>query len=414
MRCRNVGGWMAVALFAVAAALFPTKDVFAKKYKIYLSLSYSGNVWQSAAANEVKALAATPPYNKMVELHEVISGTSAQAQISDYQSMIANGANGIISFPVSPTALNRVIARGCHRGVLFFMYDATVTEPCAYNVSYITSGFGENTAQYLVNLLHGKGKVMINRGVPGNTVDQRHELGMMAVFNRYPGIKVVDEYYGYWDDAKSRQATAQALAAHPDVDGIASQLGEYGVLEAVLDARTGNKKLPFITGEDTNGIRLAFINKKYHDRGLKGVSSGSPPATAGYAFKLMMEVLQGKMKLAHRDIQYPLPWVPWNKVKVCKGEQFVNGCNAFPSDKVAPTWTDAVLNQKLLPEITLTAARTGKPAPGKTIQPLPPIGQDGVVYARQEPNINCDPHREKCVKATYETTKVKPIPVPSQ
>ena len=32
-----------------------------EKFKIYLSLSYSGNAWQSEAANIVKALAATAP-----------------------------------------------------------------------------------------------------------------------------------------------------------------------------------------------------------------------------------------------------------------------------------------------------------------------------------------------------------------
>ena len=72
-------------------------------------------------------------------------------------------------FPISSTALNRTVKRGCEKGVLFFMYDATVTEPCAYNVSYITAGFGENTAQALVNALDGKGKIFLSRGVPGNS-----------------------------------------------------------------------------------------------------------------------------------------------------------------------------------------------------------------------------------------------------
>lgn len=384
----------------------------AKKYKIYLSLSYSGNVWQAAAANDVKALAKTPPYNKLVDLKEIISGTSPQAQISDYQSMIANGANAIISFPVSPTALNRVIERGCRQGVKFFMYDATVTAPCAYNISYITSGFGENTAQYLANLLGGKGNIMINRGVPGNTVDTRHYNGMMAVFKRYPQIKVVDTYYGYWDDAKSRKATAQALAAHPNVDGICSQLGEYGVFEAALAANS--KKLPYITGEDTNGIRLAFANPKYRKIGLKGVSSGSPPATAGYAFKLMMEVLQHKITLKQHDVQFPLPWVPWNKVKVCSGDKKVNGCNTFKSGTVAPTWTDAATGYPhLLPELDLHAALTGKPVKGRTIQPLPPIGKYGVVYAPEEVGINCEASQKGCSEPVYKPYKVKPIPVPA-
>src|SRR3984885_8630376 len=99
----------------------------AKKFKIFLSLSYSGNAWQSEAANIVKALARTPPYDQTVELTEVISGTDPQAQIAAYESMIDAGAQGIISFPISATALNRVVKRGCSKGVKFFMYDATVT-----------------------------------------------------------------------------------------------------------------------------------------------------------------------------------------------------------------------------------------------------------------------------------------------
>jgi ABC-type sugar transport system substrate-binding protein len=206
-----------------------------KKFKIYLSLSYSGNSWQSEAANIVKALAATPPYDKQVELIEVISGTDPQAQISAYESMIEAGADGIVSFPISSTALNRTIKRGCEEGVLFFSYDATVTEPCAYNVSYITSGFGENTAQALVNELGGKGKIFLSRGVPGNSVDKRHTDGAMHIFNQYPGIEVAAEYYSYWDDRTTQQETAKALAAHPDVDGIWAQAGEYGAIQALLD-----------------------------------------------------------------------------------------------------------------------------------------------------------------------------------
>ncbi|RUX44529.1 sugar ABC transporter substrate-binding protein, partial [Mesorhizobium sp. M7A.F.Ca.US.014.04.1.1] len=220
----------AAALCTAAVSLSltaPSASAQDKKFKIYLSMSYSGNSWQSEAANIVKALAATPPYDKTVELTQVISGTDPQAQIAAYESMIAAKADGIISFPISSTALNRVIHKGCEKGVKFFMYDATVTEPCAYNVSYITAGFGENSAQALVNALGGKGKIFLSRGVPGNSVDKRHTDGAMSVFKKYPGIQVVDEYYSFWDDRTTQQETAKALAAHPDVDGIWAQAGEY-------------------------------------------------------------------------------------------------------------------------------------------------------------------------------------------
>ncbi|MFM9859902.1 sugar ABC transporter substrate-binding protein [Pseudoxanthobacter sp. M-2] len=392
------------ALLAIAALTGAASAQDAdKKYKIYLSLSYSGNSWQSEAVNIVKALAATPPYDKQVELIEVISGTDPQAQISAYESMIEAGADGIVSFPISSTALNRTIKRGCDEGVLFFSYDATVTEPCAYNVSYITSGFGENTAQALVNELGGKGKIFLSRGVPGNSVDKRHTDGAMHIFNQYPGIEVAAEYYSYWDDRTTQQETAKALAAHPDVDGIWAQAGEYGAIQALLDK--GGDLVP-VVGENSNGFRLALANPEMQAKGLKGVSSGSPPAQSGYAFKLMMEILTGKRELEPTNIQYPLPWVPADKVKLCEGDTFENGCNTFPDGKVPSSFVTEVFNPELLPELSLASALEGKPTPGATIQPLPAE----VTKAPNEPGINC----QRCEPPAdlYKLTDVEPTVQP--
>ncbi len=402
---RVTKGLASLALGALVA-LAVTGDADAQdKKKIYLSLSYSGNSWQSEAANIVKALAKTPPYNDTVELIEVISGTDPQAQISDYESMIANGADGIISFPISSTALNRTIKRGCEQGVLFFMYDATVTEPCAYNISYITSGFGENTAQALVNELGGKGKIFLSRGVPGNSVDERHTNGAKHIFDQYPGIEVVSEYYSYWDDRTTQQETAKALAAHPDVDGIWAQAGEYGAIEALRQANP-DRLIP-ITGENSNGLRLALANPEDQAKGLKGVSAGSPPAQSGYAFKLMMEILDGKRELKPMNIQYPLPWVPADAVKVCEGDTFENGCNVFPEGKVPSSFVTEVFNPELLPELSLVSALEGEPTPGATIQPL---AADVVVAAPNEPGINC----QRCEPPAdlYKLTKIEPTVKP--
>lgn len=369
-----------------------------EKFKVYLSLSYSGNAWQSEAANIVKALAQTPPYDEMVELEEVISGTDPQAQISAYESMIDEGADAIISFPISSTALNRTIKRGCEEGVLFFMYDATVTESCAYNVSYLSSGFGENSAQALVNELGGEGKIFLSRGVPGNSVDQRHTDGAMHIFNQYPGIEVVAEYYSYWDDRTTQQETAKALTAHPDVDGIWAQAGEYGAIQAMLDA--GDRLVP-MTGENSAGFRLALADPEMQEKGLAGVSAGSPPAQSGYAFKLAMEILTGKRELEPMNIEYPLPWVPADAVKVCEGDSYESGCNVFPPSKVPTSFVSEVLNPELLPEVNVESALNGTSVEGAEIQPLPAE----VTEAANEPGINCT--RCDAPEDLYKLTKVE-------
>jgi len=397
----------AVALGSCLIAALQATPAVAKtddgKFLIYLSLSYSGNSWQSEAANIVKALAATPPYDTTVELVEVISGTDPQAQISDYESMVAEGADGVVSFPISSSALNRSVRNGCREDVLFFMYDATITEPCAYNVSYITSGFGENSAQALVNAMDGEGKIFLSRGVPGNSVDDRHTNGAMHVFDQYPDIEVVAEYFSYWDDRTTQQETAKALAAHPDVDGIWAQAGEYGALQALQQA-SPDRLVP-MTGENSNGFRQALADPELQELGLTGVSAGSPPAQSGLAFKIMMEILTGArepLPEGERNIEYPLPWVPAADVVVCEGDRLEDGCNVFPADKVPTSFVTEVFNPELLPELSLVSALDGLPSEGATIQPLP---EGAVVAAPDEPGINC--RRCDAPDDLYSLTKVE-------
>ncbi|CAM2153631.1 Monosaccharide ABC transporter substrate-binding protein, CUT2 family [Pararobbsia alpina] len=376
-----------------------------KKFKVYLSMSYSGNGYQTETSNLIKALAATPPYDKLVELKTVISGTDVQAQAAAYQSMVSAGADAIITFPISATGLNRAIHEACEKHVLVYTYSGTVTEPCARTVSYITAGFAPNTAQWLVNKLNGKGNVFIDRGVAGNSVDKMNYDGAMSVFKQYPGIKIVAEYYGMWNSQTTQQETAKALAAHPDVDAIFGENGEDGIVAAML--ASGQKKLVPVTGENTNGFRLALANPDLRKRGLDGISSGDPINVSGYAFKLMMEELTGKRKVTVHNIEYPLPWVPADKVKVCSGDKFVDGCNAFPSTRVPDSFNTEVFDPVLTPELSLNSALNGTPTPGATIQPLP---ADVVKQAPDVPGVNCQHCQAPAdlFKLTKVTATVKP------
>ena len=398
------------ALLSLAACSPPTSNSGsaggAKTYKVYLDLSYSGNAWSNSAANMIQALAQTPPYNKQVEFHKIISGADIAKQISDLQSMINAGANAIICYPLSPKALDGVVNQAAAKGVKMFFYDGTVTNPKAYNVSYITSGFGQNTAQYLVNELHGKGKIFMNSGVSGTATDTMHNQAAKSVFQKYPGIQIVSQYWSNWDAVQSKTNTLKALAAHPDVNGIWSQDGEYGVVQALQQA--GHKLIP-VTGEMSNGYRNQLMT--LHDKGLVGVSSGSAPTVGAYAFKLAMELLTGKIKdsdLPH-NIQFPLPWVPWNEVKTGDPLKPAAGGNVWPLNKVPAVFAAGIYYPDLVPEINYDSAINGKPVPGATIQPIDPAK---IVKAPDVPGINSDTKTQPADLFKVNTDLVKPIPVP--
>ncbi len=115
-----------VCLGAAAAEAAP--------YKVYLSMSYIGNDWQAEAANMVKAMAAYMGPEK-VSLEIQVSGPNAQRQIQQINAMVQAGANAIVVYPISPTALNQAIKNACDKGSVVVAYDSIVTEPCAYNTT---------------------------------------------------------------------------------------------------------------------------------------------------------------------------------------------------------------------------------------------------------------------------------------
>ena len=391
------------AALAVAGGLAMPAPARAAKYKVFLDMSYSGNIWQAAAANGIKALAETAPYDKEVEFKTVISGTDVQRQISDIQSMVAAGANAILIYPLSATALNRVVRQACQQHVLVFTYDSTVTEPCAYNVSNITARYGANSAQWMVNALGGKGEVVINHGVAGTSVTKVYDEQAFHVFRKYPGIRIVGEFYGNWNDALSQEGVSKILAAHPNLDAIWTVDGTYGSLQAVMKNRPD--RLVVLAGQSNNGYRLAISDPALQKKGLKGLSSSAGPAVGPYAFKSMMEVLTGQQKPTGHNIEYPLPWVPYQDIKMCSGEKFESGCNVFPEGKVPPLFIDTSLNGDLLPELNLTAVEKGEPMPDATIQALPAFR-----YADNLPGVNCTDC--KAPADWLEPNLVKPIPVP--
>lgn len=365
----------AVLAFATALTLTSCADPDAGRDKIFLNLSFSGNNWQDEAANLALAVVNSPEYAGKYVVRKQISGTDISKQISDLQSMIAAKAKLVVLYPISPTALGPTIRQGCERGVTFVVYDSTVREKCAYNVAFITGAkadnprdafFGAQTAEALAQMLGGKGKIFMNRGVPGTSTDQVHYDTAKSVFDRYPGITVVSEYYGKWDSAVSQQETAKALAANPDVQGVWSQDGEVGVIKALQAA---GKRIP-VTGENGNYFR------KMLSQGWPGVSSGSPPAQAGVAMRIGLRILENGPDSVPRNIEMPLPWVTTQTAKPCPGSEFVDGCNFFPNE--SDTLVTEIFQKDLLPQSSLTAAKTGAPMQG-----LEPLG-DVTEFAQPE------------------------------
>src|SRR5882724_4724446 len=302
-------------------------DAAAAKYKIYLSMSFIGNDWQAEAANMVKAMAAHKSMADKVDLQIQVAGPNAQRQIQQINSMVQAGAQAIIVFPISPTALNQVVKNACDKGVIVIAYDAEITEPCAYNVHIDQHEAGRVTAEWLAKKLNGKGDIVILTGVPGTSVDTQRTEAAKQVFAKYPDIHIVAESVGMWSQAVSRTELSKILATRgwDKIDGLWLQVGCYTANSMQVEAGISSDKLKVCAGEGSNGGRSQMLpadtevegsNGTYTPMNAPRISYASPPYSGALALKLAVEKLEGK------DIPkltvLPLPLVTNETIKLCK------------------------------------------------------------------------------------------------
>ncbi|MBO0904810.1 sugar ABC transporter substrate-binding protein [Jiella sonneratiae] len=362
-----------LALAAGLTCAFVAAAPAAEKHKVFLSMSYIGNDWQAEAANMVKALAASKDYADKVDLQVQVAGPNAQRQIQQINAMVQAGAEAIVVYPISPTALNQVVKNACSKGVKIVAYDAEITESCAYNVTIDQEEAGRKTAEWLADKLGGKGDIVLITGVPGTSVDIARTKAAKEVFAKHPDIHVVGEAVGMWSQAVARTELSKLLATRKwdDIDGLWMQVGCYTANAMQLEAGRSEDKLVPCAGEGSNGGRIQALAKgtevegassPYAPLGAPRISYASPPYSGALALKLAVDMLEGKDVPHHTTL--PLPLVTNDTIKLCETgswEEMKNGCNTFkPSIVANPGWFGSIFSDQL-PQLGLNAALVGQP-----------------------------------------------------
>ena len=348
----------AVALIAPLGATASQSHTAAAPLKIALSNSFVGNQWRIEMENVFKAGCAMPPFKGSVTCTVFNAGNNDVAtQIQQITDLIAQHVNAIVVDAASPTGLNGIIQQACNKGIEVVSFDNTVSNKCGYQVSISQAQFGTVTAQFIANQLHGKGNVMVVTGVAGTQADTDRNAAVLAVFKKYPGIKVVSKFSGQWNSAIAQRATATALASLPKVDGVWVSGGTDGVLKAFVQAK---RPLPVTGGEGENGFRKFMLGYE-GQKPVDGESSGTPPFLGLAALGFARETLLGKYP--KKNVLLPAPVVTTQTVK--------SGITVFPNlpDSFYATFTDS--GPKATLQICVNAALHGTACPGSLTVRLP-------------------------------------------
>ena len=254
------------------------------------TIGYAGfgllNSWRVQAFESTKMLAE----NLGVDLRITDAGGDATKQISDTEDLLAQGVDALIISPVASEPLAPIVERASGLGIPVVVWGSDVaTDQYMSKIVADDLFFGYAGGKKLVEDMGGSGKVIMLRGIAGNSVEQARYDGAIAAFEKYgDNIEIVGEEFGSWAFDQGKAITETFLAANPQIDGVwaSGAAMTRGAIEAFQEA---DRDLVPMSGENLNG----FI-KLWADLDLASSGPQFPTWQGPEALKVALRALQGE------------------------------------------------------------------------------------------------------------------------
>jgi ribose transport system substrate-binding protein len=268
------------------------KKTAPKDITIALSNSFIGNTWRQTMVKIFQDTAKQAKAKGLIKNY-MVSNTSentATEQTASIKALILKKPSAILINSASPTALNPVITQACNAGIVVITFDSVASAPCEYNEQADLAKFGALGADGVLNAMHGKGNIIVVRGVVGSAPEKVIYDAQMAEIKKHPGIKVVAELQGEASNPVTQQAVQSALPSLPSIQGVITGGSTYGALQAFQSA---NRPVPF--GNFSNdGTDLALWNQELaKNPKFKATSVRPDPGQSALAFWEALEILNG-------------------------------------------------------------------------------------------------------------------------
>jgi ribose transport system substrate-binding protein len=228
------------------------------------------NNWSKESQEQVQMVAKECP---AVEKEIVVDADfEPQKAVSGIQSMISQGANAIVLIPDSGNCAEVPAMRQA------MQHDITVVpwaaNPCGTEgtdwtkyVDWDTKAAGREWAEWVIEQMGGKGKLLYEGGPAGNTVSSNAAEAIAEVVEENPGVELVEPISGEewpvtnWDPAETKKLTAAILAKHPEINGL---INDYGAsVEAEVQAfQAAGKEIPAIGTAESNALACSWKEEK--------------------------------------------------------------------------------------------------------------------------------------------------------
>lgn len=187
-----------------------------KKLRIGVSIPAADHGWTAGVNYWSKQASELYP-----DVEWIISpAQTPDKQISDLETMQTKGVDAMVILATESAAITPAAKKAHDAGIYIVNVDRGFLEPIAdVFLEGDNKAFGRKSAEYMVQKMSGKGKIIILRGIPC-TVDTDRYNSAMEVFKANPGIQVLDAQSGMWNRQKALEVTQTLLLKHKEVDAI--------------------------------------------------------------------------------------------------------------------------------------------------------------------------------------------------
>lgn len=180
------------------------------------------------------------------------------AQLRDVNAMISSGVDAIVIVPHDGAAMSKAIDAAHVANIPVIAYDRLITDSdLDLYVTFDNVKVGEAQAQYLIDALGGKGKIIRIYGAPTDNNARLFKTGQDNVLNPYIArgdIEVIHEDWAdNWEPQRAKQITNAAITNHGHnfVAILASNDGTAGgAIQALKEEGMMGKVL--VTGQDAD------------------------------------------------------------------------------------------------------------------------------------------------------------------
>lgn len=274
-------------------------------WKFCESTNYLANGWEIGNRNELEGLVSQYQAAGLAKggLITVNSNLSIPLQITQLDTLIAEGCNVIFAIPGSPTAMCPTFANALAKNILVVTDDTDIYCPSVINSSWPNYYSPKLLAAGLAKALGGKGNVVELTGIPGALGTKITLGGFTTGLQPYPGIKVTGQVEGDWTESVAQTALIKFLATHPEpVNGILD--GADMATGGVLAMQESGRPLPKMTLYEDECSAMALW--KEHP-GLFVATQDQGPIMAAYESMLVAARLLAGQQPTVNTIVYPIP-----------------------------------------------------------------------------------------------------------